>query len=67
MSKFILLHKANGAAPVVLNTNNITMVSKSPQLTGCSLVILNSLDVDSPRTSVNVTETPEQIFEMLKS
>lgn len=66
MSKFILLHETSGAVPIVLNVNNIAMVSKSPQLTGCSLVVLNDLDMDFPRTSVNVTETPEQIYEMLK-
>lgn len=65
MSKFILLHDAsNEASPILLNANNIVYAEKSELLTGATYVQLN--DLDSPTLGYHVTETPEQLFEMLK-
>lgn len=66
MNKFILVHNAGNADAIVINTKNIVFVTKSELLTGCSNIILNDLDADVPKLNLHVTETPEQIFEMLK-
>ena len=66
MSKFILVHNAGDANAMVINAKNIVTITKSELLTGCSHIILNDLDADVPSMNIHVTETPEQIFEMLK-
>ena len=68
MSKFILVHDAeNEASPVIINSGNILFVKESDTLTGASYIELNNVDEDTTECSFNVTETREQIFEMLKS
>lgn len=66
MSKFILVHNASNADPILINAKNIAIVVKSELLTGCSNVLLNDMDANFPNVNLHVTETPEQIFEMLK-
>lgn len=66
MSKFILVHNAGNADPILINAKNIAIVWKSELLTGCSNILLNDMDADLPKVNIHVTETPEQIFEMLK-
>ena len=67
MSKFILVHDAeNEASPIIINSDNILFVKKSDMLTGTSYIELNDVDKDASEVSFVVTETREQIFEMLK-
>lgn len=67
MSKFILVHDARcNASPVIINVKTIAYVNRSAQLTGASHIQLNDLDNDTPITSFDATESPEQLFEMLK-
>ena len=67
MSKFILLHDAeNEASPIIINSDNILFVKESDMLTGTSYIELNDVDKDASESSFLVTETREQIFEMLK-
>lgn len=64
MSKFILVHDAKrSASPVIINSELITLVKESTLLKGVSCIVLNDTDTD---IAVEVTETREQIFEMLK-
>lgn len=67
MSKFILVHDAeNEASPIIINSDNILFVKESDMLTGTSYIELNNIDEDTTESSFEVTETREQIFEMLK-
>lgn len=66
MAKFILVHDAKDASPVVINSNNIVYMEKSEVLTGATYIQLNDLDMEVQSCGFHVTETPEQIFEMLK-
>lgn len=66
MAKFILVHDAKDASPVVINSNNIVYMEKSEVLTGATYIQLNDLDMEVQTCGFHVTETPEQIFEMLK-
>lgn len=66
MNKFILVHDANNASPVLINANNIVYAEKSELLTGATYIQLNNLDMGTPALGFHITETPEQIFEMLK-
>lgn len=68
MSKFILVHDAeNGASPIVINSDLIAFVTDSTLLTGASYIELNNMDADATSGSFEVTETREQIFEMLNN
>lgn len=59
MSKFILVHDAtNNASAVVINADTIQYVEEG-SYTGTSCICANEVDW-------HVTETREQIFEMLK-
>lgn len=61
MSKFILVHDAaNNASTVVINANTIQYVEEDTDYTGTSFICADESDW-------HVTETREQIFEMLKS
>lgn len=61
MSKFILVHDAvNNASTVVINADTIQYVEEDTDYTGTSLICTDETDW-------HVTETREQIFEMLKS
>ena len=61
MSKFILVHDAaNSASTVIINVDDIHYVEASEEYTGASFICVNEADW-------HVTETREQIFEMLKS
>ena len=67
MSKFILVHDAeNEASPIVINSDNILFIKESETYTGVSYIELNNLDADATKGSFEVTETREQIFEILK-
>lgn len=66
MTKFILVHDAKDASPIVINSNNIVYMEKSEVLTGATYIQLNDLDMEVQTCAFHVTETPEQIFEMLK-
>ena len=67
MSKFIIVHDASAdASPVLLNSNNIAYAEKSELFTGATYIQLNDLDMDTPSLGYHVTETPEQLHEMLK-
>lgn len=67
MKKFILVHNASDeASPVVINANNILYAEKSELLTGATYIRLNDVDLGAPSAGYHVTETPEQLFEMLK-
>ena len=66
MAKFILVHDAKDASPVVINSNNIIYIEKDNVLTGASYIQLNDIDMEIQSCSFHVTETPKQIFEMLK-
>ena len=66
MVKFILVHDAKNASPIVINSNNIIYVEKSEVLTGATYIQLNDSDIEVQTLGFHVTETPEQIFEMLK-
>lgn len=67
MSKFILVHDAeNEASPIIINANNIIFVESSEKLVGASWIQLNDSDMNVPDEGFHVTETREQIFEMLK-
>lgn len=66
MVKFILVHYAKDASPIVINSNNIVYVEKSDMFTGATYIQLNGIDREVETLGFDVTETPEQIFEMLK-
>ena len=66
MTKFILVHDAKNASPIVINSNNIVYIEKSEILTGATYIQLNDIDGEVETFGFDVTETPEQIFEMLK-
>ena len=67
MNKFILVHDAsNEASPVLINSACMVYAEKSEILTGATYIQLNDIDLDVPAHSYHVTETPEQLFEMLK-
>lgn len=66
MNKFILVHDAKNASPIVINSNNIIYAEKSEILTGATYIQLNDADMEVQTFGFHVTETPEQIFEMLK-
>ena len=66
MNKFILLHSASVGDPIVLNANNILVITKSEIFAGCSQIVLNDLDADVAPFNFHTTESPEKIFEMLK-
>lgn len=66
MSKFILVHDACNNEPILINSENLVVVTKSENFTGCSHVFLNNIDADLPPFNFHVTETREKIFEMLK-
>ena len=67
MSKFIVVHNASdNASPVLLNANTIAYAEKSELLTGATYIQLNDIDLDVPAHGYHVTETPEQLHEMLK-
>lgn len=67
MNKFILVHDAKkDASPIILNTKNIIFVESSEVLVGASWIQLNDSDMNVPDEGFHVTETREQIFEMLK-
>lgn len=68
MAKFILVHDAtmNSASPIVINADNILFVKNSEKYIGASYIELNDADLDCSQTAFHVTETREQIFEMLK-
>ena len=66
MAKFILVHDAKDASPVVINSDNIIYIEKSEVLTGASYVQLNDTDMEVQSCGFHVTETPEKIYEMLK-
>jgi len=60
MSKFILVHDASDNASITLiNVDTIEYVERSTEYTGASYISTDSCDF-------HVTETREQIFEMLK-
>ena len=61
MSKFILVHDAaNNASTVVINADTIQYVEEDTDYTGASFICADEADW-------HVTETREQIFEMLQS
>ena len=67
MNKFILVHDAsNEASPILINSAYIVYAEKSELLTGATYIQLNDMDYDVPTHSYHVTETPEQLHEMLK-
>lgn len=66
MSKFILVHNACNNEPILINGENVVVVTKSETLNGCSQIFLNNIDADLPPFNFHVTETREKIFEMLK-
>ena len=67
MNKFIVVHNASdNAAPVLLNAKLIAYAEKSELLTGATYIQLNDLDLDTPSLGYHVTETVEQLYEMLK-
>lgn len=67
MNKFIMVHDANNSAsPVIINVANICYIEKGEVLEGTSYIQLNDLDNGTPTLGFHVTETREQLFEMLK-
>ena len=67
MNKFILVHDAsNEASPILINSTCIVYAEKSELLTGATYIQLNDIDLDVPAQGYHVTETPEQLHEMLK-
>lgn len=68
MSKFILVHDVeDNASPTIINANNILYVKNSEKYTGASHIELNDIDIECTECEFDVTETREQIFEMLNS
>lgn len=67
MSKFILVHNACSSEPILINGENVVVVIKSENLTGCSHIFLNNIDADLSPFDFHVTETPEKIYEMLNN
>lgn len=64
---FILVHDAsNNGAPVVVNTTTISAIQKSELYTGASTLHDTVYSGLIERPFLHVTETPEQIYEMLK-
>ena len=60
MSKFILLNDAtNNASTVIINVNTIQYVEEDADYTGASFICTDECEF-------HVTQTREQIFEMLK-
>ena len=67
MSKFIVVHNASdNASPVLINVNNIAYAEKSELLTGATFIKLNDLNLEITTLGYHVTETVEQLYEMLK-
>ena len=67
MSKFIVVHNASdNASPVLLNAHTIAYAEKSELLTGATYIQLNDLDLEITTLGYHVTETVEQLHEMLK-
>lgn len=65
MSKYILVHDVPTGNPIVIHSDDIRLITKSEKYTGASQISGYIGDV-VPEPFVHVTETPEQIFEMLK-
>ena len=66
MNKFILVHDAKDASPIVINAKSILCATKSDTLTGTTYIGLKDTDMEYTSAFV-VTETPEKIFEMLNN
>ena len=66
MNKFILVHDVPTGNPIVLHSEEIRVVTKSELYTGASAIASCVYEPSIPEPFLHVTETPEQIFEMLK-
>ena len=55
MAKFILVHDATNASPVVINNDNIIYIEKSEMLTGASYIQLNDTDIEVRSCGFHVT------------
>lgn len=64
-TKFILVHTTFKAEPTVINANCIVYIEKSTHHIGATTIRLDCIKTPD-KESIEVTETPEQIFEMLK-
>ena len=62
--KFILVHDASDAEPIVINTERIVYAEKSELLTGATYIQTRDIE-EYPSKGYHVTETPEQLFKML--
>ena len=66
MAKFIMVHDAQDKASlIIINSDNILSVNKSVLFEGASYITLKDVDIENDE-GYHVTETREQIFEMLK-
>lgn len=66
MNKFILVHDVPTGNPIVLHSEEVRLVTKSELYTGASAIHGTVYENIISEPFVHVTETPEQIFEMLK-
>lgn len=64
MKSHILLHSATDASPILIRVNDIGIACKSQTLTGATAIFLFS---DSYEEYATVTETPEQIYELINN
>lgn len=67
MSKFILVHDVPTGNPIVLHSEEIRLVKKSDMYEGASSICSCVYEDNTPPPFIHVAETPEKIFEMLKS
>ena len=61
-----MVHSVEDASPIIINSDNIIYAEKSEMFTGATYIQLNDADMEVQTFGFHVTETPEQIFEMLK-
>ena len=66
MNKFIRVHDVPTGNPVIINSDEIKLVSKSKVYEGASCIHSCIYEDSIPDPFIHVTETPEKIYEMLK-
>lgn len=62
MKTHILLHNATDATPILISVDAIDLACKSDKFTGATTIFGY---IDEHIELLNVTETPEQIYELI--
>lgn len=67
MSKFILVHNVSNGTPAVISERAVQAIVKSEVYTGATALCDSVFNGIIEKPFMHVSETPEQIYEMLKS